>query len=271
MKLPLPLLSLAAALSSVASATVVNIDFGTSESFTGLAAAPDPENSSAMWNYMASVAGTASSLDLNDSAGNSTGIEFSISGVANENQTSGNGDLAAGIGLMRDYLRIDSGSSTSPVSVTGQFSGLVVGGTYDLYLFGQGQYMAPSGGTNRGQNSLFTVNGTSKQTGWDGVVGGNGLFEESTSLLNQGEYVKFTVVAVDGGGSLGGVISFDFANVVPGGASPNPVDDFADNGSGGGSRYGALNGIQLVSVVPEPSSMFLGALGMLSLALRRRR
>jgi MYXO-CTERM domain-containing protein len=44
-----------------------------------------------------------------------------------------------------------------------------------------------------------------------------------------------------------------------------------DSGGNGSSDYGALNGIQIVSVVPEPSAALLGLLGMVGLFRRRRR
>lgn len=272
MNFPLPSVLALAALSSIASATVVSIDFNTSTSATyvGQAAAPDlAGGATATWNPLLNVAGTASSTNLNDSTGSATGIGFSLSGINGSISSAlSEGELAGGyLGLMRDYVYVDSASSTTIATATGGFTGLVVGATYDIYFYGQGQYMSTSttNGSSagfRGQNSYFEVGGSGKQTGWDGVVGGNG------SLAENVEFVKFTVIAADGG-LLGGVINFDLENVVPGGGG-NVTTDNAPSNTGLGARRGVINAIQLVHVVPEPSSALLGLLGALGLLRRRR-
>ena len=266
MSFSLPFTLAIAATCGLASATVVNIDFNTSSAtYTGLAGAPDAAGgATAHWNPLLDVAGSASSLALQDSTNTATGIGFSLTGI-----TGSSGfipreqELSGGYSnLMRDYVYVDSASSTTVATMSGQFTGLVVGGSYDLYLYGQGEYLAPDSGSGgyRGQNTLFSAGASSAQTSWDGVVGGNGL------LVNGIEYVVLSVVAADGG-ALGGVISFDIENVVPG---SNVVTDSAPSSSNGGARRGSLNAIQLVSVVPEPSSALLGMLGALGLMIRRR-
>lgn len=57
---------------------------------------------------------------------------------------------------------------------------------------------------------------------------------------------------------------------MPGGTG-NVATDLAATATGGGARRGALNAIQLVQVVPEPSTALLSALGILGLIVRRRR
>jgi hypothetical protein len=272
MKFPLHSLLAFAALSSAASATVVNIDFNsaTSATYVGLAAAPDAAGgATATWNPLTSVVGTGVSTGtfLKDSTNSTTGINFSISGLSTTAPTSSSATTEAERGvsngfltLMRDGINVESGSSTTVATAAGSFTGLVVGATYDLYFYGQGITMNPTTGTTgfRGQNSYFEVNGVGKQTGWDGVVGGDGALVEGV------EFVKFTAVA-----DLTGAINFDFENVVPG---VNVVTDLAPgNLTGGGGRRGVLNAIQLVHVVPEPSSALLGLLGTLGLLVRRRR
>lgn len=269
--LPPSLLALAA-MSGIASATVVNIDFGASPTtnvFSGLAAAADPAGgATATWNPLVQVAGTASSLALNDSTNNSTGIGFTVSGIQGTvSQAPAENEQGGGYAsLMRDYIRIDGVTGGTVVSTTGTFTGLVVGGSYELYFYGQGENMGPSGSGSllRGQNSLFTVDGTSKQTSWDGFAGGNGILTEGV------EYVKFTTIA-----DINGEIDFSWANVVATGATPNVAVDLAPNAatppSNTASRYGVLNAIQLVHVVPEPSSALLGLLGVFGLLARRRR
>lgn len=261
-----------AAMSNLASGTVVNIDFNsaTSATYVGQAAAPDlAGGATATWNPLLNVSGTASSTNLNDSTGAATAIDFSLSGLTGTTSTAASeAELGGGyLSLMRDSVYVDSASSTTIATATGTFSGLVVGATYDIYFYGQGQYMSTST-TNgspagyRGQNSYFEVGGTGKQTGWDGTVGGNGTLVEGI------EYVKFTAIAADGG-VLGGVINFDLENVVPGG-SGNVTTDNAPSNTGLGARRGAINAIQLVHVVPEPSSALLGLLGAFGLLRRRR-
>ncbi len=276
----LPFALTAIAVPSLATASVVNVDLATSSSggHTGLGAAPDLAGNTT-WNT-AVYNGSSGSLnvsDLVDSTGGATFVDFTLNGLDTLNgqgaqNPAGEMERSGGYsGLMRDYVRVDGVSAGIVATATGKFSGLVVGGTYDLYFYGQGEIMNPASAQpslNRGQNSLFTVNGVSQQTSWDGTSAGDG------SLVEGIEFVKFTAVAIDGGAE-GGVINFFFSNVVATGSTPNVATDLAPNGNtppaNTGSRYGALNGIQLVSVVPEPSSALLGMLGMAGLLLRRRR
>jgi len=189
-----------------------------------------------------------------------TGISGSIASASGEQERNG-----SHLNLMRDYLRIDSGSSTAIATATGLFTGLTPGGSYQLYFYGQGENFGAgtiSGGTaTQGQNSLFTVGLNSAQTGWDGTVGGDGL------LVQGIEYVVLTGVA-NGSGEL----QFTWQNVVQGSGGNVLVDAAPSTATSGtqASRYGALNGIQLVAV-PEPSAALLGALGLCGLFIRRRR
>ncbi len=276
MKFPrLSILALSA-LSGMASATVVNIDFntGASPTYSGLGAAPDSVGNN-HWNALQNVAGSASATDLNDSTNGGLGvtsIDFSLTGITGTiTNPSTEAERSGGyLDLMRDYVYIDStASNVVAPGGGGSFSGLVVGGTYDLYFYGQGEFMSTTSGSGgfRGQNSFFSVNGGSgQQTGWDGDSDGDGL------LVAGIEYVKFTTTAIDGG-VLGGVINFTWANVVPGLPTPgNVATDSAATTTGGGARRGVLNGIQLATTpVPEPSAVLLGGLGLLSLLVRRRR
>jgi hypothetical protein len=269
--LPTALASLAA--TSIATATVVNIDFTTNggSGYTGLGA-PDIVDSGTVWNLGAHSGSSLTLSDLVDSSGAATLVDFTVSGLESAANPAGDMERSGGYSnLMRDYIRIDAGDTSGVVvSVGGKFSGLMVGGTYDLYFYGQGEIMNSISGASllRGQNSLFTVNGISKQTGWDGTALGNGLLAEGI------EYVKFTATAIDGG-IEGGVINFNWANVVATGATPNVVTDSAPNGNtppaNTGSRFAALNGVQLVQTIPEPSSALLGLFGIAGLMVRRRR
>jgi MYXO-CTERM domain-containing protein len=271
----------AALLPGIAGATVVNIDFNTSASatYTGLAAAADPQGALAQWNagvYVSGSGGVLTINDLVDSAGVPTQIDFTVSGIESaQNSPIGDQETQGGyLNLMRDFLRIDTGSTTNGiiVSTSGKFSGLVVGGTYELYFFGQGNNFGSgfvSGGSiTQGQNSLFTVDSISKQTEWDNV-GSNGIIGGGDgSLAENIEFVKFSAVA-----DSNGEIAFQWANVVQGG-SGNVTTDLAPSNAASGtlsSRYGALNAVQLVAVIPEPSSAILAFAGLAGLCLRRRR
>ena len=267
-KVLLPFALYSIALGTAAHAANINIDFDStgSNTQTGLAAAPDTAGAGAVWNALVNSAGTAQSLDLLDSNGTGTGIGFNLTGISGSiAAASGEQDRSGShLNLMRDYLRIDSGSSTAIVSIVGLFTGLTAGAAYDVYFYGQGENFGGgtvSGGTaTQGQNSLFTIDGNSAQTGWDGVIGGDGT-------LTQGiEYVRLTAVA-----DINGEIEFTWENVVQG-VGGNVTTDSAPSTATTGtqaSRYAALNGIQLVPV-PEPSTALLGALSLLGLLRRRR-
>lgn len=269
MKVSLPSVLALAALSSIASATVVNIDFGTSPTtnrYVGQAAASDPlGGGTATWNPLVFSAGSNSSGALVDSTNSATSIQLSMSGVTGSQSVASEAEVNPLGGyerLMRDYVYVDSAVSTTVATATGSFTGLVVGATYDIYFYGQGQFLSTTtgGGGLRGQNSYFEIGGSGQQTGWDGVAGGDGALQVNV------EFVKFTVIAANGG-ILGGVIDFDLENVV---AGSNVVTDLVTHPSGG-SRRGVLNAIQLVQVVPEPSTTILSALGVIGLFARRRR
>lgn len=199
MNFSLPAILTFAALTGLASASVVNIDFNhlTSATYSGQAAASDlAGGGTAYWNpLLRTVAGTASSVALQDSTNTATGVGFTLSGLTGSSSTIGEQEVSVGGGfrsLMRDYVSIDAGSTPGAVvTATGKFTGLVVGASYELYFYGQGSILGTVSGVplNQGQNSLFTVDGTSKQTEWDDVAGGNG------SLAENIEYVKFLAVA----------------------------------------------------------------------------
>lgn len=268
MKARLPLLFALVALSHAASAVVVNIDFdfsATSTTFSGRAAAPDAAGNN-YWNSIVSTPGSgiAAGTNLRDSANSGsasdttisisiTGIDVAISSNGDQELTSGHSDL------MREYIRVDSGSSTVVKTSNGTIGGLVPSASYEIYFYGQGQYL--TGGTannQRGQNTLFDIGGDKKQTKYDSPLAPDDLLTEGV------EYVRYLVSA-----NASGVINFSWSNVVPG---VNVTTDDAPNPAGGGSRFGALNGIQIRSVpVPEPAAAFLGGLGLLGILIRRRR
>ena len=246
------------ALAGSAGAQVINIDFDESANtrvYQGLAAAGDPNGSAAIWNRLTgSGTTTVSGTDLLDSDGEVTGVDISFGINGSFLSAPGQQQLGAWEDLMTDYVYLSAPTQFDVVTNSGLISGLDAGKLYDIYFYGQGNNFLEA--YSEGQNTLFTIGGVSKQTSWDGIEGGDALLAEGI------EYVKFSVFA-----NLSGQIASDWANVVagPGG---NVVTDL----DGQSSRFGVINGIQIVDVaaVPEPSAALLGGLGLLALFRRRR-
>lgn len=260
----------------VASATVINIDFNRllgsgipTATYVGLGAAPDlPGNT--VWNGLhrpVSNSGiTASSLL--SSAGLVTSVSIDIPPAISHGNTASDQELGGVplslVDLMSDSIAIDSGFAGTLVSKSGTIAGLMAGTAYEIYFYSQGDDNNAND-PNDGQNGLFAITnglggpvlGTAKQTGWDGVAGGNGVLTEDL------EYVKLTATA-----NALGEIFFKWENVVPG---VNVTTDKVPNGTGNGSRFSSLNAIQIVQVVPEPSSALLSLFGAAALLGRRRR
>ncbi|WP_367874639.1 hypothetical protein [Luteolibacter sp. Populi] len=246
----------------LAAGQVINIDFdhsATNSVYQGLAAAPDPSGATARWNRMTG-SGPSTILGSNfvDSDGQLTGVGLELEIDGSFLSAPGEQELGAGgiYGpLMSDYVFLSSPLATQVVTGLGTITGLDPGKLYDVFLYGQGDKFSEIL-YSEGQNTLFTINGISKQTAWDGTPGGNGLLVEGL------EYVKFSVAA-----DLAGEIGFSYANVVSG-----PGGNVATDLDGANSRFAAINGIQIVDVaaVPEPASALLGAAGLLLLMRRRK-
>jgi MYXO-CTERM domain-containing protein len=242
-------------------AAVVNIDFNhlpAPSTFTGVAAAPDPEGSSAVWNAIVRQAweDTVDSGYLLDSSGNLSSIALSLGINGSHSNPAGDQERRGGLdSLMSDYAFLSSGSNQLVHQETGTLSGLVPSNSYDLYFYGQGDKFR--GNVFRGQNTLFTLGGVAKQTGWDGVIGGDGVLVEGI------EFVRFSAVA-----DLDGKISFTWANVVEG-----PGGNVAVDLDGKSSMFAAFNAFQILdttAAVPEPAAALLASLGLLALLQRRR-
>jgi hypothetical protein len=250
--------SLFLALAGSAGAQVINIDFDESSNtqvYQGLGAAYDPNGAASIWNRLTgSGTTTVSGSNLLDSDGEVTGVDISFGINGSFLSAPGQQQLGTWEDLMTDYVYISAATETEIVTHTGLISGLDAGKLYDIYFYGQGNNFLEA--YSEGQNSLFTVDGVSKQTSWDGIEGGDGLLAEGI------EYVKFSVFA-----NLSGEITFDWANVVSG-----PGGNVGTDLDGQASRFGVINGIQIVDVaaVPEPSAALLGSLGLLALFRRRR-
>jgi hypothetical protein len=281
-------------------ATVVNFDFNlrldnddnsnvATDTYAGLGAAPD-SGGNTHWNSVRRTSSgnvsSASALNsavsgggpIRDSAGVGTTVDILLSSTTDlagetnigHQRSVGQQELGNASGyedLMADFLQLDAPGTDSAGNlgtVTGAISGLTAGGLYEIFFYGQSTIYGTPGSATSGANSFFAITdglggsviGDGEQTGWDGTNGGDGALAEGI------EYVKLIATA---NGS--GEIFFIWQNVI---AGVNVATDAATDGGGGSSDLAALNGIQIVSV-PEPSTAFLGGLGLLGLALRRRR
>lgn len=231
--------------------------------YSGQGAYSDPGNN--YWNTIPGSGGTSSGNLLSDGL-TSTLITLSLSSYQTYNNGGDGGvDPAIG-GLMAPFILENNGTP-----VTGTFNN-VPNGTYDLYLYG-GNYPDQDRGTS------FTVNGVTQSTlginynqlnhtsalnsfvqggsfNNATVVGGVGTLPANAAAAN---YVEFADLTVSGGS-----ITFSFA------ANPfnrSGLDDFSGN-----NGEGDFNGVELVQVVPEPSTMAMTALGLCGfLAVMKRR
>jgi hypothetical protein len=238
----------------------ISIDLDKDENFSlyfGLAAAPDPAGNAAIWNSLyGSGTTTISKSGLVNSSNQVTGVGISLgingSYLSAPGQQENGGAGLAYQSLMADYVYLSAATNAEVVTKSGSITGLEPLKIYDIYLDAQGDNFL--GEYSDGQNALITINGVSKQTSWDGVLGGNGLLVEGI------EYVKFTVSP-----SASGQVNFSYANVVTGVNAANDLD-------GLNSRFAVLNAIQIVdlSLVPEPSVALLGTIGLLAMFRRRR-
>ncbi|MCW1885723.1 hypothetical protein OKA04_13365 [Luteolibacter flavescens] len=251
---------LLAAFSAPLAAQVINIDFdesAISPVFSGLAAAPDPSGTAAVWNQMYGsgnavlvASGLRNSADEVTGVGISLGINGSYTSTAGQQENGGASLVYQN--LMADYVFLSAPTNLEVMTQYGAITGLDPLKLYDIYLYAQGNNF--SGQYSDGQNALITINGVSKQTSWDGVIGGNGLLAEGI------EYVRFSVLP-----DPTGRVDFSYANVVAGVNATTDLDGMS-------SRFAAINAIQIVDVaaVPEPAVTMLGAIGLLALLRRRR-
>lgn len=258
MRLPNTLIPLVLACGAVASGQVINVDFdefSETSIYGGLAAAPDPAGAAAQWNRVTgSGTSTITANNLKDSGGSTTGVSLGLEINGSFLSDASQQELGPGGiygDLMVDYLYLSSPLELQVVSKNGLISGLDPGQLYDIYLYAQGDNFLET--YSPGQNTLFTIDGVSKQTSWDGIEGGDGALVEGI------EYVRFRVAA-DARGEIG----FSWANVVSG-AGGNVATDL----DGNNSRFAVINGLQIVAV-PEPSAALFGCLALCGLLRRRR-
>ncbi|QJE96377.1 hypothetical protein [Luteolibacter luteus] len=287
MKLFLPFAVAMTVFTGIAPAVVINFDFNlrlendddsnvATDTYVGFGAAPDSVGNT-HWNSVRRTGSTSfsSSAAINsptrDSSGAASDVSITMAALGLDNATiaqskeSLNQELGGGSygNLMGDSLQLHTATPGTVGTAFGTIANLAAFGTYEIYFYGQGATYGSPGNEASGQNSLFAITnafrgstvGIAKQTGWDGVNGGDGALTEGV------EYVKFVAMA-----NASGQIFFRWENVV---AGANVLTDQATGPLGRSSDYGALNGIQLRSI-PEPSVALLGLLGVLGLLRRQR-
>jgi hypothetical protein len=227
--------------------------------YVGQGVYPDPGNNT--WNSFAD--GTATISNLVNSDGSPSPISVTTSESGNNSgglfnsPYEGNPNTLQGTpGFLLGEAELTSNGGTTPVTVS---LTNVPAGTYSLFLYGANYDQtrgaafnilvgggAPDNGFTSTLNNITAENGTP----------GNPAGQLSTLQFVEGaNYVEFTGVT-----PVAGDITFTASqvnNTTPGGA---------------GSGEGDFNGFQLVSAVPEPTSM-MGLIGLVSAGLvgRRRR
>ena len=233
--------SLLVGVSSTASASTVNLNFGfagqsTSQEYTGLGVAPDAGGNT-FWTLADENNLNQSNLTASDGVTPTT-IGFSLNGHTNDAPYN---TATTGISLYQLGFRnnVDGGNGTLTIN------GLDNSKTYDFYAYAQGNHTNPNidfrGGT-------FAIGGTS-QSAEPSPPGNHSTFEEGVN------YVKFSGVS-----PISSEITVTISNVDPqGGVNAWIVNAFQ---------------VQEVNPIPEPSTIALGIAGLLApcaIRVRRRR
>lgn len=231
------------ATAGTASATVVNIQFDSHQgynagSFSGQKGAYTGDSvASPIWN-VASVSagptsGSMSSLVASNGGVTADGVRYSFQGSYSSAPTSPNNNL------LRGHISSVSGYGQS-VTLTG----LTDNGSYQLYLYGaDGSYN--NGGTKFSFNAGTGTAAAGSNTYTSAPATASGTFQLNAN------YVIFNVTA-SATGTLGIV--------------DNPL-----TGTPSYSNPGNLNGLQLISSVPEPATLGMMTVVGAGLLLARRR
>jgi hypothetical protein len=236
-----------AGVSSSAMATTVNVQFdqaqtGVSQEYTGTAAAPD---NGTFWNQVTTATtadgGTASGSNLTASDGTTTtGVGFTLTGVdLFGTPTFAFNNNGTANNLLQNFIVGGPYPKSDKTAMSFTITGLNAGSAYDVYFYGS---------KNSGASSTLTFGSTTVAT--DGTV-------------------------------VNTATPFDTAdqghewNVIDGLVANSSGDLVGNIGTTSSAAYGAVNGFQVVSVVPEPGSaglMAAGAIGvgLLGMGMRRR-
>jgi|GEM_PF-2066789 len=261
-----------AMLCGVAQAQVINFDspgaFGAN--YSGQGAYSDPGNN--FWNAVPG-AGATSPLGFDSSGGFATAIanvQLTMGGNVNEGYNNGGDatDTTVG-GLMAPWVLI-GGNNT----VTATLSSVPVG-TYDLFLYGLNY-------PDQDRGVSFTVNGITQSTlgiNWD--VSNHTSTQDS--FVQGGAFNNAGVGGAIGGSAVAGANYVEFTGLTPDvngdialtftANAFNRPTGLANQDFSGINGEGDFNGLQLVTVVPEPSTMALAGLGLCGLiaTMKRRR
>jgi hypothetical protein len=238
---------------SFARATVMNVDLnqGASATYSALGAAPD-SGGNTFWNGLnlvnaASFTTPANSLKYSDGTTTATGVSFSLGNTFNAGQISQGFVAPAILPLFIDYAY----NATNTITTTATFSinGLNPLAVYKLYIYSMADYGGSGGNTSFTidgitGSTLLTGNPKSVASGGDGI--GSGFFQATTGVssgTNNGNYALYSNLT-----AAGGTISGTF--------------------TGSNVRF---NGFQLITEVPEPSSLALAGFATIGLMIRARR
>ncbi|WP_338285532.1 autotransporter-associated beta strand repeat-containing protein [Luteolibacter sp. LG18] len=192
----------------------------------------------------------SNSLVLGTSGGATGVLDVTSKSAFTQSNISGRGTINIGAGktLTADG-NVGPGFSPGTLNVTGN---LAYASTTITTL-----ELAGNGGVAGTDSDYINVTGTFSLTGALNIVSYNGYDITQTGVYN----------LLDAGTFTG-----DFTSVSVGGNSLTynlPTDDWT--GTFGGTSYTFTEGTGVLSVVPEPASLLLGALGSLTLLARRRR
>ena len=258
MKIKYTLLTLAAMTSATSAATIgLNFQDNVNAADSIMLAAETagaPGVASSNWNNLDTGTGSGGSLEYADSTpvtGATVSWTTDLGAWHLYDGTPppvGNGDR-----MWQGYLDAENSSTVT-------VSGLSFAGSYDVYVYFDGNNGGSSRSSNYAIGAMFASGEDSESTSWASgqnvdkvyqlpVAGGTsgGTFPVAGPNGNEGNYVL-----------LSGITGSSFTLAATPGATPD-------------INRAPINGIQIVEVVPEPSTTALLGLGGLALILRRRK